>query len=41
MPRPADPNTRIELLRAAEAVFTQHGLRGMHFAITTRPIWTV
>lgn len=26
MPRPADPNTRIELLRAAEAVFTQHGL---------------
>ena len=26
MPRPSDPNARIDLLRAAEVVFVEHGL---------------
>jgi AcrR family transcriptional regulator len=28
MPRPIDPHAKIELLRAAEAVFVEHGLEG-------------
>jgi AcrR family transcriptional regulator len=37
MPRPADPRVKIELLRAAEAVFVEHGLTAAKVEdITTR-----